>query len=226
MREAGGRSFWVIALTLSIIAHAGLLLLVPDLVPTRDVRPIMKVRLATVKKKSPPVPAPVREEVPVQKNAVSKKEAVPKKEPPKKADPAKAVKIPAEKAPVRDVLSIAETTESQAGTAITTKVDPALADTPRAIPPQAQPERVVEIDSLEVIKKVLPDYSSFSRKHKEEGTVIIIVTATDGRVVSAEIESSSGYPRLDESALRAVRKWLFKNSGTIRVRVPVTFRLK
>lgn len=226
MREAGGKSFWGIALTLSIIAHAGFVLFVPDLVPTRNVRPIMKVRLATVEKKSPPVPAPVREETPVQKNAIPKKEAVPKKEPPKKGGPAKTVKTPAEKAPVRDVTSIAETAESQEGTEINSKIDQATADIHRTIPPQSQPERVVEIDSLEVIKKVLPDYSSFSRKRKEEGTVKIIANVTDGRVVNAEVEISSGYPRLDESALRAVRQWLFKNSGTVRVRVPVVFKLK
>jgi hypothetical protein len=36
---------------------------------------------------------------------------------------------------------------------------------------------------LRVVKKVLPDYSSFSRKRKEEGTVKVIATVTDGRVV-------------------------------------------
>ena len=225
MREAGGRSFWGIALTLSIIAHAGLVLLVPDLAPKADVRPIMKIRLATVEKKSAPAAESVKKEAPVQKNAVPKKEVVPKKEPQRKADPAKAVKTLAEKKPVQDQ-SMADTAVSRAGAPINSNVGAAPADTSQETRPQPQPEMVLEIDSLEVVKKVLPDYSSFSRKRKEEGTVKIIATVTNGRVADAEVESSSGYPRLDESALRAVKQWLFKSSGTVRVRVPVTFRLK
>ena len=144
----------------------------------------------------------------------------------KKAEPAKAVKSPSEKTPVQEVQAVAETADSVAGTPVKATNDAVPTDNLPASPPQVQPERVVELNTLEVVKKVLPDYSSFSRKRKEEGTVKIIATVTDGRVVSAEVESSSGYPRLDESAVRAVRQWLFKNKGTVRVRVPVVFRLK
>ncbi len=226
MREAESKSLWGIALALSLAAHAAFLMFMPDLAPKIEVRPIMKVRLAMVEKKSAPASVLVRKETPAEKKTVPKKEVVPKKEPQKKADPAKAVKTPAEKAPVQEVQSRADKSDNVVGTQVNPGVNAAPADTARTTPPQVQPERVVEIDTLEVVKKVLPDYSSFSRKRKEEGTVKIIATVTDGRVVNAEVESSSGYPRLDESALRAVRQWLFKNSGTVRVRVPVVFRLK
>jgi len=162
----------------------------------------------------------------VEKKSEQKKEPVPKKQHQKKAEPAKAIKTPSEKAPVQEVQAVAETADSVAGTPVKATNDAVPTEASPSSPPQARPERVVELNTLEVIKKVLPDYSSFSRKRKEEGTVKIIATVTDGRVVSAEVESSSGYPRLDESALRAVRQWLFKNSGTVRVRVPVAFRLK
>ena len=162
----------------------------------------------------------------MEKKSEQKKETVPKKQLQKKAEPAKAVKSPSEKAPVQEVQAVAETADSVAGTPVKTTNDAVPTDNLPASPPQVQPERVVELNTLEVVKKVLPDYSSFSRKRKEEGTVKIIATVTDGRVVSAEVESSSEYPRLDESALRAVRQWLFKNKGTVRVRVPVVFRLK
>ncbi len=119
----------------------------------------------------------------------------------------------------------AETMDSRAETSTAINSDTAVPDKDPLLP-QTQTEKVAEIDTLEVVKKILPNYSSFSRKRKEEGTVVIIATVTDGRVVNAEVESSSGYPRLDESALRAVRQWLFKNSGTLKVRVPVLFRLK
>ena len=228
MNESRERLFWVIALTLSITAHAAFVLLMPGAAVKPEIKPIMRVRLAMADKKSAPVPVPVpiRKEAPAEKKAVPKKEAVTKKLPQKKAEPAKAVKTPPEKAPVQEVHAVAGTADSEAGTPVNATNDAALTDNSPASPPQARPERVIELDTLEVVKKVLPDYSSFSRKRKEEGTVKIIATVTDGRVINAEVESSSGFQRLDESALRAVRQWLFKNSGTVRVRVPVTFRLK
>ncbi len=228
MNESSERFFWVIALTLSITAHAAFVLLMPGAAAKPDIKPIMRVRLAMAEKKSAPapVPVPIREEDPAEKKTVLKKEAVPKKQPQKKPEPVKAVKTPPEKAPVQEVQAVAGTADSKAGTPVNATNDAVLTDNLPASPPQARPERVVELDTLEVVKKVLPDYSSFSRKRKEEGTVKIIATVTGGRVVNAEIESSSGFQRLDESALRAVRQWLFKNSGTVRVRVPVTFSLK
>ena len=226
MNESRERFFWVIALTLSITAHAAFVLLMPGAAVKPEIKPIMRVSLVMAEKKIAPAPVPIREEVPAEKKAVPKKETVTKKLPQKKAEPAKAVKTPPEKAPVQEVHAVAGTADSEAGTPVNATNDAALTDNSPASPPQARPERVVELDTLEVVKKVLPDYSSFSRKRKEEGTVKIIATVTGGRVVKAEIESSSGFQRLDESALRAVWQWLFKNSSTVRVRVPVTFRLK
>jgi len=226
MNESSERFFWVIALTLSITAHAAFVLLMPGVAAKPDIKPIMRVRLAMSEKKIAPAPVQIREEVPAEKKAVPKKEAVRKKQPQKKPEPVKAVKTPPEKAPVQEVQAVAGTADSEAGTPVNATNDAVLTDNLPALPHQARPERVVELDTLEVVKKVLPDYSSFSRKRKEEGTVKIIATVTDGRVVNAEIESSSGFQRLDESALRAVRQWMFKNSGTVRVRVPVTFKLK
>ena len=87
-------------------------------------------------------------------------------------------------------------------------------------------EEAVDVNTLVVTKKVLPDYPSFSRKRREEGTVKIIITIEKGGVTKAEVESSSGYERLDASALRAVKQWRFDSSGTVRARVPFTFRLQ
>lgn len=91
---------------------------------------------------------------------------------------------------------------------------------------QTDSRTVVEIGSLKITKKILPEYSSFSRKRNEEGTVSVIITVSNGIVTKAEIESSSGYQRLDASALRAVKQWLFNSQGTVRARVPVTFKLE
>ena len=209
MNESRERLFWVIALTLSITAHIAFVLLMPGIAVKPDIKPIMRVRLAMVEKKSVPVQSRIREEALVEKKSAQKKETVPKKQLQKKAEPAKAIKTPSEKAPVQEVQAVEETSVSKTESPVNAKSAAAPTDSPPAASPQALQERVIELDALEVVKKVLPDYSSFSRKRKEEGTVKIIATVTEGRVISAEVESSSGYPRLDESALRAVRQWLF-----------------
>ena len=98
MNESRERLFWVIALTLSITAHAAFVLLMPGAAVKPEIKPIMRVRLAMADKKSAPVPVPVpiRKEAPAEKKAVPKKEAVTKKLPQKKAEPVKAVKTPPE----------------------------------------------------------------------------------------------------------------------------------
>lgn len=226
MNEPRERLYWVIALTLSITAHVAFVLLMPGVSVKSDIKPIMRVRLAMVEKKSAALQAPIREEVPAEKKSVLKKETVPKREPQKTPEPLKRTKTPAENIPPQEIGAATDIQSSRAETPVNTKSDAGAQDSTQGPPSKLQPQKVVELDSLEVVKKVLPDYSSFSRKRKEEGTVKIIATVTDGRVVNAEVESSSGFQRLDESALRAVRQWIFKNNGTVRVRVPVTFRLK
>ena len=79
---------------------------------------------------------------------------------------------------------------------------------------------------LKVTKKTLPDYPLFSRKRKEEGTVVLIITIDKKAVVKTEIEQSSGYERLDLSAVRAVKAWRFDHEGRIRARIPFSFKLK
>lgn len=60
-----------------------------------------------------------------------------------------------------------------------------------------------------------PAYPRVSRRKREQGTVVLrIVVSEDGRVSTASVSRSSGFPELDEAALTAVRKWRW--SPTIR----------
>jgi TonB family protein len=53
-----------------------------------------------------------------------------------------------------------------------------------------------------------PSYPLSEREQHHTGTVLMKVTiGGDGRVASAQVLRSSGYPRLDESAVKAVRLW-------------------
>jgi len=60
-----------------------------------------------------------------------------------------------------------------------------------------------------------PDYPSASRRLEEEGTVSLkFLIGADGRVFQAEIEKTSGFPRLDEAARNALSKCQFR-PGTV-----------
>jgi protein TonB len=77
-----------------------------------------------------------------------------------------------------------------------------------------------------------PQYPAESRKLGEEGVVLLKVSVTAaGRAADVQLQRSSGYARLDEAALKAVRRWEFKparvglTAVACAVEVPVRFGL-
>jgi TonB family protein len=77
-----------------------------------------------------------------------------------------------------------------------------------------------------------PRYPMLARRKGYEGTILLRVFVLEsGGVGKIELEKSSGYEILDESALKAVKKWVFvpgkKNGQPIPtwVTVPITFQL-
>jgi protein TonB len=76
-----------------------------------------------------------------------------------------------------------------------------------------------------------PDYPLEARRAGWEGRVVLVARVSAAGLVDAvEIHESSGYAVLDESALRAVRRWRFSaaphRSTPARVLVPVRFALR
>lgn len=78
-----------------------------------------------------------------------------------------------------------------------------------------------------------PAYPAASRRNGEEGSVRLRVqVSADGRAMNVEIETSSGHERLDDAALRAVRRWRFvparrgEEPVAASVIVPIAFRLQ
>jgi len=76
-----------------------------------------------------------------------------------------------------------------------------------------------------------PAYPSQSRRLKEEGTVLLLVRVSDqGVPLSVEIRTSSGFERLDEAGVQAVRQWRFvpakrgNDSVAASVLVPIQFK--
>jgi protein TonB len=78
-----------------------------------------------------------------------------------------------------------------------------------------------------------PVYPALSRRNQEEGRVILrVLVDPDGRPLSVETKTSSGWPRLDRAAEDAVRLWRFvpgrEGDRTVQahVLVPLSFSLE
>lgn len=90
------------------------------------------------------------------------------------------------------------------------------AESPAAAEPPQQSDLSTPLDSatvgsnVAVMRRVVPQYPPLSVHRREEGTVSVraLVDRT-GRVSDVLLEHTSGFDRLDESALHAVRQWVF-----------------
>jgi protein TonB len=68
--------------------------------------------------------------------------------------------------------------------------------------------------NMAVVQRVVPHYPPLSVRRREEGSVSLRVLVDDrGRVSDVRVEETSGYSRLDESAMHAIRQWVFAPSG-------------
>lgn len=103
--------------------------------------------------------------------------------------------------------------------------DPApVAPAPALAPPRAD---------MAYLNNPPPVYPSVSRRAGEQGRVMLRVrVSARGQVEAIEVQKSSGYDRLDEAALSAVRRWRFV-PATVGDRavegwalVPVNFTLR
>ncbi|TDU30994.1 outer membrane transport energization protein TonB [Panacagrimonas perspica] len=104
-------------------------------------------------------------------------------------------------------------------------------------PPPAPPAPPAPITPPNFVAAYLdnppPVYPSASKRLGETGTVLLRVLVDEhGQSKSIEVQSSSGYSRLDRAALDAVRKWKFvpakqgDRAISAAVLVPLTFELK
>jgi len=103
---------------------------------------------------------------------------------------------------------------------------------PKANSPQ-QVAIVMPSSSASYLNNPKPPYPAISRRLNEQGVVMIrVLINTDGRAEQTELFKSSGYTRLDDSALKTVSTWRFVPGTTNGVpqamwfNVPVNFVLE
>ncbi len=85
---------------------------------------------------------------------------------------------------------------------------------------------------LKTANRVDPTYPPASRRAGEQGTVRLkVLVDTNGRAANVQVTQGSGFARLDQAAMEAVRKWRFEaaTDGTNKIQaytqVAVTFKL-
>lgn len=193
----------------------------------------MTVSLITLPAKKEEAPAP--EVVPI----VQKKPVVKPVVKPKETLVEKPVERPA---PV--VERIVETTPDQPRFEASTEASPPPKEAPVAaaqpapIAPAAPKQEVVEEKEeppkfgVAYLNNPAPEYPKMSKRIGEEGRVLLKVLVTEqGNPETVVVSKSSGYERLDNAALNAVKQWRFEPARkggkplSAYVIVPLTFTL-
>ena len=159
-----------------------------------------------VAKPPPPRPQPAPTPVPVQSN-----------DPPPPTAPIVVAAPPAPPPPVAAPVQVA----------------PAPPAAPPPAPP-APPAPRIELPSTDAayLRNPPPAYPAVSRRLNEQGTVMVRVLITvEGTPRRVELQKSSGFERLDESAMATIAQWKFvpgKRNGVpeeMWYTVPVAFSL-
>ncbi len=154
---------------------------------------------------------------------------------------------PTPKTPTQAQRAVPQQTVSDMPQLVTTTPDTAsvqVAQEPAAPAPAptAQPRSVAREDAPQVtspefaaayLRNTKPRYPASARRSGESGTAVLKVLVTrEGLAGRVELESSSGYYVLDQSALETVKRWRFTpaqrggNPIETWVRVPIEFRLE
>ncbi len=128
----------------------------------------------------------------------------------------------------------AETVVAQAQPEQPSTAAPAESDSKAEAKPSSAPpsDTVVKPTKADYLNNPKPEYPPLSRRLGEEGKVTVsVLINTQGRAEEVRLKKSSGYNRLDDAAMRAVKTWGFRagtRNGVAEAMwfdVPVLFRL-
>lgn len=135
--------------------------------------------------------------------------------------------------PVPQPVQLAAPAESPAPTPIAVAPAPTIVAAPAPVAPVPAPVATQPRFDADYLDNPKPVYPALSRRLAEQGRVVLRVhVEADGRAADVQVHSSSGSPRLDQSALDTVRRWKFVPARLGRtptaawVLVPIAFTLK
>lgn len=131
---------------------------------------------------------------------------------------------------------VAAPVQAPAPVSAPTPPEPEPAPEPVVAQPVAPPPPVpmtAPIFNADYLRNPPPAYPALSRRIGEEGRVILrVLVDASGSAEEVQVRDSSGHPRLDEAAQRAVQSWRFaparrgEEPVAAWVLVPVSFRLE
>ncbi|HEX5389029.1 MAG TPA: TonB family protein [Burkholderiaceae bacterium] len=170
---------------------------------------------------TPPPPAPQPKPQPAQKTPVK-----PAPLPPAPVPVAIADTTPAPNAPTG-------TTQPQPPTPPITVAAAPAPPAPAPAAPPAPPRIELPSSNADYLNNPRPTYPPLSKRLGEQGKVLVrVFIETDGSASKAEIAQSSGFDRLDQTALDTVRRWRYvpgKRAGmpeAMWFNVPINFVLE
>jgi protein TonB len=195
---------------LVVLVHAGLLASLPLRLPSRaDRAPTIPLTLFNVPLNPPKVPAPAMPPL-AAKNAPAEQRPSPPTQKPH--IPQKTVTAVAATSPLPAQTEVASPPSVAPGSALhaaSNSKDEAsgLVGNATVTNGSGSANAPVELpsSSAEYLQNLRPEYPLASILRREQGTVVVhVLIGPDGRAQKAEILSSSGFQRLDQSALTAV----------------------
>lgn len=127
--------------------------------------------------------------------------------PQQQPEPVKQVAIPS---PIVAPVPLVETIPSPVQIATSPTPPPPQVSVPGPPAPVAPAPAIESAGDLSstMISATPPRYPTESRRKREQGTVVLMVLlSVDGTVADISVSQSSGFARLDQAALAAVRRW-------------------
>lgn len=206
-----------------VLLHVGVLWALQSGLLRRAVEVIVAVEILSEFISPPAPPAPIRQSPPPQANPVPPRPAQVRPAPP----PAQPTPSP-QPEPTPTPVEPAPPVPSQAPASIQAST---VAAAPGAPPAPAR----IELPSSDAayLNNPKPAYPVLSRRLGEQGRVVVrVLIGADGTAQKAEIAKSSGYSRLDQTALATVLKWRYVpgtrngQAETMSFDVPISFVLE
>ena len=161
-------------------------------------------------------PAPAQQVEQVVSEAVPKKQAAPIKAPPvlpklmasetPATSPAQTVSVPvhSSKVPATPAPASGNVTAIPVTAAVTAGVAPSHSGSA----PLPQPLLLGGELSVSCSERTAPAYPKQSLRLGEQGKTVLLVELDEfGQMITVEVKSKSGFPRLDEAAVNAVKTW-------------------
>ena len=221
--------------TLVVAAHAGVLWLAHTALQNRPAEVLIPAQvimeLAQAAPQPLPSPAPAPAPAPQQpaKNRTAQR-PTPAPQPTKAELPAA---VPAkEPSPIAPQGSPVESA-SQAAPAAQSAPAVSVASAPAAPAAPAAPRIELPSTQADYLNNPKPPYPPLSKRLREEGKVVVrVLIEPDGTASKAEIRTSSGFDRLDQTALQTALRWRYvpgKRNGTPEAmwfNVPINFVLE